>query len=249
VNRRTLQRDHRYLAELLRPGLSVLDVGCGYGAVTAGIAEAVGPEGFVIGIDCDEAILVVARRENPAVPNLRFELGDATELTFRSQFDVVTAARTLQWISAPDLAIAKMKDALKPSGTLVILDYNMSASLWEPEPPAAFRDFYGAFLAWRKSNFWDNQMADHLPGLFQSAGLVEIESHNHDEIVERGSPHFDEHANLWSWVIENMGERIVQAGFLNQSQLQAVSQCHQPWVQTELMQQTLIMRAVVGITS
>src|ERR1700677_1725631 len=105
LNRRTLRNDHRYLASVLRSGLSVLDVGCGSGAITAGIAEAVGPRGFVVGVDRDQANLELGRREHPAVPNLRLELGDATSLTFHAQFDIVTAARTLQWISEPGLAI------------------------------------------------------------------------------------------------------------------------------------------------
>ena len=249
LSRRTLQKDHRYLAKLLRPGLFVLDVGCGTGAITAGIAEAVGPQGFVIGVDRDQANLELALREHPSVPNLLFEQGDATSLTFHAEFDVVTAARTLQWISEPGLAILKMKEALKPSGMLVVLDYNLAANEWEPAPPIEFRDFYQAFLAWRKANLWDNEMADHLPGLFQSAGLIEIETHVQDEVAERGSPDFDEHAKLWSWVIENMGEQLTKAGFLNQSQLQAASECYPAWAQTELMKQTLRMRTVVGIKS
>jgi SAM-dependent methyltransferase len=158
----------------------------------------------------------------------------------------VTAARTLQWISEPALAISRMKDALKPAGLLVVLDYNLAANEWEPDPPAEFRDFYEAFLTWRKANLWDNHMADHLPELFQSAGLAAIESHIQDEIAERGAPHFDQHANLWFWVIENLGERIVEAGFLNRSQLQAAAKRYEPWTQTELTKQTLRMRTVVG---
>ncbi len=214
-----------------------------------GIAEAVGPLGFVVGVDRDEANLELARREHPAIPNLRLEHGDATSLTFHAQFDIVTAARTLQWISEPSLAIARMKEALKPSGRLVVLDYNLAANEWEPDPPNAFRDFYAAFLAWRKANLWDNEMADHLPGLFQSAGLIEVESHVQDEVAERGSPHFDEQANVWLWVIENMGERIAQAGFLNESQLRAAGDCYPAWTQTELVKQTMKMRTVTGIKS
>lgn len=246
LNRRTLENDHRYLAKLLRPGLSVLDVGCGTGAITAGIAEAVGPRGFVIGVDRDEANLELARSEHPAVPNLRLEHADATTLTFEAQFDIVTAARTFQWVSDPALAISRMKAALKPSGRLVVLDYNLAANKWEPDPPAEFRDFYAAFLAWQKANLWDNYMADHIPELFQSAGLIEIENHVQDEIAERGCPHFDQHANLWFWVIETIGERIVEAGSLNRSQLQAAAECYEPWTQTELMKQALRMRTVVG---
>src|SRR5262249_7438579 len=108
LNRRTLEHDHRALAELLRPGLSVVAVGCGTGAITAGIAKAVGSNGRVLGIDRDNVLLDVARAEHTALPNLRFESGDATNLSFRSEFDVATAARTLQWIAEPARAVANM---------------------------------------------------------------------------------------------------------------------------------------------
>jgi SAM-dependent methyltransferase len=187
------------------------------------------------------------RREHQAVPNLRFEHADATSLTFHAQFDIVTAARTLQWISEPGLAIARMKEAMKPSGMLVVLDYNLAANEWEPAPPAAFRDFYQAFLDWRGANGWDNHMADHLPELFQDAGFIDIESHVQDEIAERGSPHFDHHATLWFWVIENLGEQLTKAGFLTEPELREAGQQYQTWTQTELVKQTLRMRTVVGI--
>ncbi len=100
LGRRTLQRDHRCLATLLRPGIAVLDIGCGTGAITAGIAEAVGSQGYVIGVDRDAGLLELARKQHGTIPHLRFELADATNLNFRWQFDIVTAARTLQWIAA-----------------------------------------------------------------------------------------------------------------------------------------------------
>ena len=50
LNRRTLRRDHRHLRKLLRPGMDILDVGCGTGAITADIAKAVDPDGMVLGI-------------------------------------------------------------------------------------------------------------------------------------------------------------------------------------------------------
>src|SRR5579862_7155736 len=109
LGRRTLDRDQRTLAELLRPGFSVLDTGCGTGAITAGIANAVAPHGWVVGIDRDPVLLELARTEHGRLANLRFEYGDVLCLSFRAQFDIVTAARTLQWIAEPAVAIANMK--------------------------------------------------------------------------------------------------------------------------------------------
>src|SRR6266540_3060685 len=123
LGRRTLQRDHRRLADLLRPGMRVLDVGCGTGAITAGIAKKVGPEGDVVGIDRDESLLALAKREHQSIGNLSFENGDVLSLNVDGRFDIVTAARVLQWISEPDHAIRRMKRAAKTGGRLVVLDF------------------------------------------------------------------------------------------------------------------------------
>ena len=90
--RRTLERDHGHLARMLRPGISVLDVGCANGAITAGIAEAVGPDGNVVGVDRDALRLDFARSEHSALTNLQFEVGDATSVNYHGRFDIVTAA-------------------------------------------------------------------------------------------------------------------------------------------------------------
>jgi SAM-dependent methyltransferase len=249
LKRRKLERDHRCLAELLRPGMSVLDVGCGTGSITAGIARAVGEKGHVVGIDRDEELLGIARTEHGSIPNLQFEAGDATRLNFRAEFDIVTAARVLQWISEPGAALARMIEAAKLGGTVVALDYDHAHSPWEPDPPVAFQRFYQAFLAWRAANDWDNQMAAHLPELFRSEGLVEIESRVQDEIVVRGDPDFAEQSVLFLEVIEALGNRLVESGFCTESELAEARDSYSPWLGTELARQTLQMRAVIGKVS
>ena len=250
LNRRTLERDHRRLAQLLRPGMTVLDVGCGTGAITAGIAKAVGPRGIAVGVDRDEANLAIGREEHRDIPNLRFENSDVLTLGdhFQSRFDIVTAARTLQWISNPDQAIRNMKNAAKPGGRLVILDYNLELTSWEPEPPAAFRKFYRAFLDWRVANNWDNRMAGRLPVLLQSAGLTEIEIHASDEVVERGDPNFfDSYASgIWLYVIQSLGQQLVQAGFLGEAERRRAEEEYDRYVKSTLGRQTHSMATVEG---
>jgi ubiquinone/menaquinone biosynthesis C-methylase UbiE len=246
LGRRTLQRDHRHLTELLRPGLDILDVGCGTGAITAGIARAVGPVGLVVGVDRDTGLLEIVRQEHAGIANLKFEHTDAANLSLDAAFDIVTAARTLQWIGDASAAVARMKAAAKPSGRLVVLDYNHAQNEWEPDPPVEFQAFYRAFLSWRNAYGWDNEMADHLPALFESAGLVHIENRVQDEIAQRGDLAFAEQAALWSQVIENVGEQISRSGFFEESRLRETREGYEGWARTELRRQVLKMRTVVA---
>src|SRR5262249_24259385 len=174
LDRRTLARDHRRLAALLRPGMAVLDVGAGTGAITAGIARAVAPSGAVLGIDRDETMIRLAREQHAGVANLAFELRDVLELRDDARFDVVTAARALPWIADPARALHCMHAATRPGGIAVVLEYTHADLVWEPTPPEPVRRFYDAFLAWRDANGWDNRLGDHLPGLFADAGFRDV---------------------------------------------------------------------------
>lgn len=252
LNRRTLQRDHSYLARVLRTGMTVLDVGCGTGAITADIAKAVGPGGMVVGIDRDDANLAIAAQEHRGIANLRFASADILTLDGESPlhrtFDIVTAARTIQWISEPERAIGHMRRAAKPGGHVIVLDYNLDETRWEPEPPADFQRFYRAFLDWRTANQWDNRTAAHLANFFHSAGLVNIASHPSDEIVRRGDPDFfDAYASgIWLYVIQTIGPNLVQSGLLDEAVRAHALEDYSSYVQNVLRLQRHSMLTVVG---
>jgi SAM-dependent methyltransferase len=252
LNRRTLQRDHSYLWQVLRAGMTILDVGCGTGAITADIAKAVGPSGVVLGIDRDDANLAIATHEHRGIGNLGFENADILTLDvenrFHASFEIVTAARTVQWISEPERAIVHMRKAAKPEGHVIVLDYNLDETRWEPEPPADFQRFYQAFLDWRTANNWDNRAASHLTEFFHSAGLVDIASHPTDEIVRRGDPDFfDAYASgIWLYVIQTLGANLVRAGFLEESVRRRAEEDYGTYVQRTLRLQRHSMLTVDG---
>lgn len=217
--------------------MHVLDVGCGTGAITAGIARAVGADGLVVGVDRDASMFVV-----PSEPNLSCLQADVHVLPFEGAFDVVTAARTLQWVDRPLEALRQMAKAAKPGGWIVVLDYNHAANSWAPDPPASFLRFWDAFLAWRAANGWDNQIAGHLPALFAEAGIGEIEMHVDDEVAMRG----EETADMWAHVVDTIGGRIAAAGFLDPSTLEETALRYREWTAVSLHRQTLCMRTVIG---
>jgi ubiquinone/menaquinone biosynthesis C-methylase UbiE len=103
------------LVELLKPlpGERILDVGCGTGALTAQIASA-GAE--VIGIDESANMIAEARHTHP---ELRFEVMDARDLSFRAEFDAVFSNAALHWMQPPEAVVRGLAAALKPSGRFV----------------------------------------------------------------------------------------------------------------------------------
>ncbi len=247
LGRRTLEQDHRCLAELLHPGLSVLDVGCDIGSITAGIAQTVRPEGLVLGVDRDEALLEMARREYAGIENLQFEYGDATARKSRARFDIVTSARALQWIAEPRLAVENRKLAAKPGDMVVVLDYTHTQNGWEPEPPPEFKIFYDSFLAWQRANSWDNEIADHLPGFFRSTGLTSVRGYSQNEVVKRGESEFASRSFSWTGTLEHVAGQLVAAGLCTAAQLKDARERYESWGSTGLVRRTLALRTTIGV--
>jgi SAM-dependent methyltransferase len=226
--------------------MSVLDVGCGTGAITKGIAEAVGPHGLVVGVDRDRGLIERAHAHCASLPNLRFEEADATRLDYYRRFDVVTAARALQWMADPKAALEQMTRAAKRGGLIVVLDYNHALNAWQPAPPPEFAAFYSVFLSWRASNGWDNEMANHCPALFEEVGLQEIRSYVQDETSEKGADDFDDRTTLWIEVIDNLGPTLQTAQVCDAPLLQAARRSYDAWRKTDLLRHTLSMRTIVA---
>lgn len=246
LDRRTLARDHRRLAGLLRPGMSVLDVGCGTGSITADVARTVGPSGTVVGIDRDPALLRRARERHAGVRGLRFEEGDVLVFRHQAVFDVVTAARVLQWIEDPARALACMVRVTRPGGVVVALEYSHTDLTWEPEPPDTVRRFYDAFLGWRSANGWDNRLAHRLPALLAEAGLTDVVASVEDEVATRGDPGFDDALAIWQRVIATMGPPIVEAGALAATDVDAAATAYGEWCRGPARRQHMVLQAVVG---
>ena len=58
--KRTADKDAAFFLPVLRPGMRLLDVGCGPGSITAGLAKRVAP-GETIGIDASQSVIDTAR--------------------------------------------------------------------------------------------------------------------------------------------------------------------------------------------
>jgi SAM-dependent methyltransferase len=108
----------------LRPGDSLLDLGCGRGEVACGLAAQVAPGGRVLGIDASDAMLDDARaRAAAAGVDVTFRRGDGLALGEPdASFDAARAERVLQWIPDTEAAVAELVRVLRPGGRLSLID-------------------------------------------------------------------------------------------------------------------------------
>ncbi len=247
LNARTLHNAHRRLADLLRPGMAALDAGCGTGAITRGIAEAVGPSGRVIGMDANEALIAEARGLHGDVPGLSFEVGDVYSLPYEASFDIVTAARVLQWLAEPRLALRRMAAATREGGRIVVLDYNHEKIAWDPQPPETMVTFYSAFLRWRDEAGMDNAIADHLAGMFTDLRLRDVAQTAQHEQTRRGDPDFGTRIAIWGQVAQTRGHQMVADGFLTEAARAAAELEYGEWAKREATSQTMYLLCVEGV--
>ncbi|RPD41707.1 class I SAM-dependent methyltransferase [Chitinophaga barathri] len=244
LDKRTLVADNKNLLKYLQPGKHVLDVGCGSGSITKGMAEIAGPGGKVTGIDPGEALIAQAQANYRDVPGLVFKVADVHTFDEGERYDIVTAARVLQWLANPLEVLQKMKGLLKETGVLAILDYNHEKITWDPAPPPEMRRFYDAFLQWRKDAGFDNQVADHLHDMFTALGFSAITTEPHLELTQRSDAHFVSKARIWAEVAETRGHQLVKDNYITEAERQAAIIAYDAWLANEGRGMQLYLLAV-----
>ncbi|MDD1753293.1 MAG: class I SAM-dependent methyltransferase [Methanotrichaceae archaeon] len=119
----------------LAPGVRVLDIATGTGAVLLPMAHRVGPEGRAIGIDLSSVILQEAEHAVRAngLTNVELRKMDAEHLEFPDQsFDVVTCAFSLFIFPDMEAALHEMYRVCKPGGYLAIANFNKIPPPFDP---------------------------------------------------------------------------------------------------------------------
>ena len=136
VQRNAAERAN-FLLPHLRPGMRLLDCGCGPGSITLGLAAVVAP-GQVLGIDRERRQVERARSlaADQGQANTCFILGDLCVLPFPgTSFDAVFAHNVLEHLSDPLNTLKEMRHVLKPGGVVGVRDPDYGAGFWVPSTP------------------------------------------------------------------------------------------------------------------
>lgn len=162
----------------LEPGDKVLDVCCGSGASAIPAAQAVGPEGFVLGIDLAQGLLDIARAKASvsSLHHVDFRSGDMLDPDVPdSSFDAVVCVFGIFFVPDMSAAIRALWRAVRPGGKLAITTWG--PRFFEPGNTVFWDSIHAVAPELHKSfNPWDRICdPESLRGLLAEAGIEDCE--------------------------------------------------------------------------
>jgi ubiquinone/menaquinone biosynthesis C-methylase UbiE len=117
--------------------MRVLDLGTGLGHVAFQVADLLDPGGSVLGVDQAERLLEIAERRRAAAgaENIGFLQADARAFSASEPFDAIVARLLLFHLPDREEVLRRQLDALRPGGTMVLVEFDIGAMRAEPEVP------------------------------------------------------------------------------------------------------------------
>ncbi len=171
---------HPRLEPLLAPlelaaGLSVLDVGCGPGYVTAELARRVGEGGRAVGIDINEMFIAKAQAhaEEKGVGRMAsFRQADFPPLPFPDRaFDRILCKNVLEYVDSAGETLKEMARVLKKEGRVLVLDSDWDMLALDVSDPELSDRILSAV---KRTATREPRIGRQLPRLFQAAGFTDI---------------------------------------------------------------------------
>ena len=109
-------------------GMKVLDVGTGIGDVAFMVAERIGPQGTVVGVDMNPAMIDFARQRAQAagITNVAFLQGDLSQMVLADQFDAVVGRLILLYIKDRAALLRRLSQQLNPGGILAFQELDLT---------------------------------------------------------------------------------------------------------------------------
>ncbi|HYB82020.1 MAG TPA: class I SAM-dependent methyltransferase [Mycobacterium sp.] len=156
----------------LRPGMRVLDVGCGPGDVSVLAARLVGPAGTVLGVDAAAEIIEVARARaaEQGLSSVSFEQATIGDIDLHEPVDAVIGRLILMHLPDPALALRQLAGLVRPGGVIAFCETDIGAVTSVPETPQFRAVTEGIVTAFRAVGL-DPRFGTRLHSLFQQAGL------------------------------------------------------------------------------
>jgi SAM-dependent methyltransferase len=229
--KRTADTSAGFFLTFLKPGMRLLDVGCGPGSITLGLARHVEPA-ETIGIDTSPAVIEIAKslKSTKAPERLSFEVGNIYEPRFAMEtFGAVFAHQVLQHLRRPVDALRQMRELLTPRGVLGVRDVDWGSATFYPENPG-MRRFLALYYELARLDGGEPNAGRNLPRWLREAGFVDMR-------VSTSSLSYTEPVATREWsrtysdavLQSNFAEKAVAYSMATPSHLQSIADAWDSW--------------------
>lgn len=204
----------------VRPGMRVVDFGCGTGNTTVSLARMVGNNGSVVGLDASREQLELARDRvvQLGLNNTEFVEANVYETHLsRASFDVAYARLILCHLQRPLDMLGEMLAVLKPGGILICEDLDISTLATDP-PSEAYREIVRLSLELGKQRGVDYCMGAHLHSLLVQTGLRPQ--------VRVVQPAFaaGEEKRIWEYTFLEAAPQMIAGGLTSEEKIEELRQ-------------------------
>ncbi len=228
--KRTAEDSAGFFLPYLKPGMRLLDVGCGPGSITVGLARRVAP-GETTGIDMSESVIETARAlADGKAAKIAFEVGNIYQPRFApGSFDAIFSHQVLQHLRQPMEAVRQMRELLASGGILGIREVDWGSTTFYPEN-AGMRRFLELYYALANRNGGEPDAGRFMRRWFREAGFAETR-------VSTSTTCYAEPAATENWgdtyadrtLHSNIAEKAVEYGLASRSDLEAMAAAWRAW--------------------
>jgi ubiquinone/menaquinone biosynthesis C-methylase UbiE len=215
--------------------MSLLDVGCGPGTITADLAALVAP-GTVTAVEISAPALDTARTEasRRGQDNIEFRVADVMALDFPdATFDVVHAHQVLQHLADPIGALAQMRRVCRPGGVVAARDGDYAGFVWFPVIPE-LDEWLGLYRRLAADNGGQPDAGRRLLSWARAAGFADITPTSSTWCLST-----TEDRTWWgeTWaeriVRSDIARQAVRSGAATEDDLRGMAQGWRDWIASE----------------
>lgn len=230
--RRTVENSAAFLIPHIKDTDRILDVGCGPGSITLGLAR-LASKGEVIGGDASNGVLTQARdlAEQSKVKNISFQRIDANALPFPDDsFDVTFCHQVLQHVGDPVAVLREMQRVTKPGGIVAAREADYKSFALYPEM-SELDDWLNLYQRVAKANGAEPNAGRYLPSWARDAGVRSddvdftwsIWNYQGEEAKAFGQSFADR------VLLGTFAQSAKTNGLADDSKLEMISQCWRQW--------------------
>jgi ubiquinone/menaquinone biosynthesis C-methylase UbiE len=184
----------------IRPGMRVLDLGCGVGDVSLMAGRLVGPSGLVLGVDRSADAIATAEKRASAAGQcywVRFAASEIDDFVPDGTFDAIIGRLVLMYLPDPVATLRRLSARLAPGGIVAFQEFSMPSARSFPDVPL-FRQCLDRIIGTFERAGFEHRMGDKLLGTYLAAGLPE------PEMVASGRVEAGPRSVVYDYVAETM---------------------------------------------